>query len=191
MTVTGRQQETSKRKANGGGYRQISRSLLPPYSHLTTFLHPAPWRPSPARTSHWAPLLGPPPTLFLQSEEMGERPGNETPGLSSPHSSQGPQSMPCGRPGSCEKEGGPGGARPLRQIPGGPQDGHEDRSRENELSRETSKMEKAVGLGLPMTREVRESRCEWRGDQQTVGKGSRETRRQEEGGGLRPSHKEQ
>ena len=141
---------------------------------MTTFLHPLPGtpRPSPARTSRWAPLLGPPPTLFLQSEEMGREARKwDLQSLRSP-SSQGPQPVPCRHPGWCEKGGGPGRARPLRQMPGGPQDGEEDRRGKMEPPKGTSKMRKAVEPRLPKTRQVRESRPGWRGSQQTEGGGN-------------------
>ena len=87
-------------------------------------------------------------------------------------SSQGPQPVPCRHPGWCEKGGGPGGAKPLRQMPRGPQDGDEDRRGKMEPLKGTSKMRKAVEPRLPKTRQVRESRPGWRGSQQTEGGGN-------------------
>lgn len=70
-----RRQGTSETETNGDGLRQISKSLLLPRSIFTWQPSSSPFpgtpHPSPARTSHWAPLLGPPPMLFLQSGKMG------------------------------------------------------------------------------------------------------------------------
>ena len=114
-----RRQGTSETETNGDGLRQISKSLLLPRSIFTWQPSSSPFpgtpHPPPARTSHWAPLLGPPsiPTEWKngkRGQEMGPS------GLSGPHTSQGPQPGPCRHPGWYDKGGGPGGARTLRQC---------------------------------------------------------------------------
>lgn len=78
--------------------------------------------------------------------------------------------MPCRHPEICEKEAGLGGARPLRQIPGGPHDGDEDRRRETEPPRE---VQDGKGSEAETTQD---QRCE------RAGEGGEEVSKQKAGG---------
>lgn len=70
--------------------------------HPPSIPHPSPGRGLTGLLSWVHPRL-----LFLQSKEV------EPQVSPAPYSAQGPQSVPRRRPRICEKEGGPGGAKPL------------------------------------------------------------------------------